>query len=257
MAWEEAVITFYRLNRFGYYFYGVNAPEFGGLGNSLDQLRDWVAPGAKPIANTCTYELDEGEENYRTFCYDIVKHRVTGDHLLTTWNETPSVDGEIASVDGNGVVGNAQVDMTEIPDGHIPGFATYFWFIPEHNVFATIRFRHRNVGVDSMILYLREFLAKFTDHVVSREDGHGGIEILAYSHAGEDYTNIYPRVSANIFKKAGQVDGIMANHQRISKLIRKNTLDPEVHEHTSMWSGLVRALVPDGERWPQKTGPLA
>jgi hypothetical protein len=81
------------------------------------------------LDQTCTYEPSELSERiaYRTFCYDLTSEEDNESFLLTTWNELPSSQGKIASVNGSAPVGDAEVSLTGIPEGNIPGYATYFW----------------------------------------------------------------------------------------------------------------------------------
>jgi hypothetical protein len=87
-------------------------------------------------------------------CADIRTNPDTNDCLLTTWNVTPHAGDQIASIQGNSVVGNPVVVMNNLPAGGIPGFATYFWFIPAQSVLATVRFHHTHNGHQGLDMYL-------------------------------------------------------------------------------------------------------
>ena len=121
---EEVRITFYRILKCGYYQYAAPSPEFGQITDILAQLKTWVSPGRNNISETKTYEIEDADNLYPTYCYDIQNHSGNADYLITTWNETPSHAGQVASVKLDGKVGSADVSMTDIPENSIPGYAT-------------------------------------------------------------------------------------------------------------------------------------
>lgn len=168
---EEAKISFYKIHECGLYKHGEEKPKYGNIANFLDELLDWAKKDGKSLEETCTYAIDESEGISRAFCYDLVIDNQTGDCLLTTWNETPSYEGRVAAVKANSKFGNAEIEFTELPKDSIPGYATYFWFWPTNDVFATIRFQHVYNGKKNLDKYLQEFIAKFSSYVVLSDEG--------------------------------------------------------------------------------------
>ena len=63
----------------------------------------------------------------------------------------------------------------------IPGFPSYFWFVPEKNVFATIRFAHSVQGKSNLDHYLNGFLAIKSHYIVLNHED----EVHGYSHEGQ------------------------------------------------------------------------
>lgn len=239
---ENVKIQFYRIAKCGYYKYGENTPEFGEIGDILNQLYGWVSYNGKSLAETCTYELEDGEDVYRTFCFDIKKNQQTGDFVLVTWNETPTNDGRVVTVNGRQPVGDAEVNFTDFPEGSIPGYATYFWFVPERNVFAAIRFHHTLlVGKSNLERYLREYCAKFTSYAVVEENDDGA-EIAGYSNNGDDIQHLRPDFKSFLYKKPGQVEALRNTIESVTKIIRKNRLSPQVALHRSVWQIMLEGL---------------
>ena len=224
---ETVKIQFYKITRCGYYRYGSDEPEFGDISDILDQLMDWVTAGHKTLAETCTYELDAGEDSHRAFCFDIRKNQRTDDVVLVTWNETPTNEGRVVTVNGQQPVGDAEVSFTNLPEGSIPGYATYFWFVPDQNVFAALRFHHTLlVGRANLERYLREYCAKFTSYVVVEEEDDGA-EILGYAEGDGEPENLRPNFKSCVYRKPGQVDFIRRNVGSITKVTRKNKVRSE------------------------------
>ena len=123
----EARIKFFQIERCGYYKYRSAHPSFGSTADLLEDINNWVS--GKTLSETSTYEpSEEQDENLlRTLCYGIQSHS-NGDVLLTTWNETPTTEGAVASVSMTGDVNSAAIATATIPDGYLPGYPAYFWF---------------------------------------------------------------------------------------------------------------------------------
>jgi len=240
---EEADITFYNIEKCGYYKYGKDSPEFGSVTDVFNELKGWAFADGMTLGETCTYEITESEDILRTFCFGIVKHAPTGDFLLTTWNETPSTEGNVASVEASKPVGQAEVSLTELPAGSIPGYATYFWVIPSHNVLATIRFQHRLNGHKNLVKYMNEFVAKWTKYVVVTDDPEVDHKIIGYSKGqGEEVQPLHPLFRSSLKKKPGQLDFLRAQRVNIRKVIRKNKLSHKVQVDIALWQSLLQKL---------------
>jgi hypothetical protein len=239
---EQVKIQFYRITKCGYYKHGETAPDFGGVADILHQLSEWVSRTGKALSETCTYELEDGEDSYRTFCFDIKRNQQTGDYVLVTWNETPTNEGRVVSVNGQQPVGNAEVSFTDLPEGSIPGYATYFWFVPSRNVFAAIRFHHTLlIGKSNLERYLREYCAKFTSYVVV-EENEDGAKIFGYSNNENDTQHLRAEFRSDLYNKPGQVEALRNSASEITKIIRKNRLRPQVALHRSVWQKMLEGL---------------
>ena len=240
---EEAKITFYNVEKCGLYEYGADDRKLGDLPSFLKQLKFWVTKNNKPLQETCTYSIEESEDIDRTFCYDIRENSKTGDFLLTTWNETPSYQGKVAAVKGASIVGNAQVEFTELPKDSIPGYATYFWFIPDKNVFATIRFQHKLNGKKNLDKYLREFISKFSDYVVLGEEETVDFQIIGYAkNKNESPLNLHPYLTTSIVRKPGQIKYILEQSNKITKITRHNKLIPNLEDSQELWQKALYSL---------------
>ncbi|BBO72699.1 hypothetical protein DSCW_01160 [Desulfosarcina widdelii] len=239
---EEARITFYEIERCGYYRYNHDEPEFGSVLDVMSQLHDWVKQDDCVLGETCTYKVEEGESVYHTYCFDLVKGNPTNDFLLTTWNEVPSVNGQIAAVNATEHVGAATVNLSEIAEGHIPGYATYFWIIPERKIFATICFHNALNGHQNFKKYMKEYIAKFTSYVVAEED-EDQTNIIGYAqNPGEQAQNYLPSFNSRLFRLPSKLEYLRNNHQFIKKIIRKNKLNPDVQENLSFWEWMLRNI---------------
>ncbi|MAV29581.1 MAG: hypothetical protein CL866_01215 [Cycloclasticus sp.] len=239
---ENVKLQFYRISKMGYYRFGQDQPEFGSTSEIFEELSGWVRRDNKALSETCTYELEDGEDEYRAFCFDLVKNRLTGDFVIVTWNETSTNEGRVVTVDGTQSVGNADVNFTDLPEGSIPGYATYFWVVPEHDVFASIRFHHSLlIGKKSFDRYIKEFVAKFTSFVVT-EETEDGVEILGYSDNNDEVYHLNADFKSYLYRKPGQIEYIKQNIDSVTKIIRKNELNPQVELHRTMWQKFLESI---------------
>lgn len=240
---EEAKVTFYQIEKCGLYEYGADDAKIGGVSDFLNQLKAWVEKNDKPLVETCTYAIEESEDVDRTFCYDLITNGVTGDFLLITWNETPSYEGRVAAVQAKSKVGSAKVEFTKLPKDSIPGYATYFWFIPSKNVYATVRFQHRLNGKKNLDKYFKEFISKFSDYVVLADDGEADFNVAGYSEKdGEEPLNLHSQFKTSIVRKTGQIDYILKQKKQIRKITRHNKLSPKIPECQEFWQKVLLNL---------------
>ncbi|MDO9597027.1 MAG: hypothetical protein Q7J47_04830 [Azoarcus sp.] len=234
---EKAKISFYEISDCGYFKRGKEHPVFGSIAATLQNLDDWSQ--GKSLAETKTFEPADGEDVHPAYLMDI---RKLGDTwLVSIWNQTPANESGVASIRGNSSVGSAEVVMNDIEKGSIPGFATYFWFIPSRNLFASIRFQHLWTGQQSLQKYVEAFLASFSNHVVYSDDDDQ-VEILGYANdpAKDAPINLYPRFRTGLLRKPGARELIQQNRINIRKVIRKTVLKLDREEDLSKWQSLLR-----------------
>ena len=191
---EEAKINFYSILKCGFYKHGKKDSIFSDLPTILGRLQNWTMAGDLKLEDTCTFSQKESEDDFmRTFCFDIIPSHETDDFFITTWNETPSNRGRVPSVVADQPVGAATVHLNNIQKGTIPGYATYFWFIPELDTFATIRFQHTLNGHKNLVRYVNGFLEKFSGYAVTTHTDDDNVEITGYREKDtDDVLDLFP-----------------------------------------------------------------
>ncbi|MGG6350609.1 hypothetical protein [Pseudomonas putida] len=240
MALEQAQITFYKINQAGFYKRGeTGQSEFGSSASLLQELSGWSQ--GKSLAVTKTFEPVEGAEFLPVYLMDITADRQ--DWLVTMWNQTPATQGKVAAAMGDSAVGNAQVVMNAIPEGGIPGFATYFWFVPEEGVFASIRFQHLITGQKPMQEYMEAYLGHYSTSVVFTDpDADADLQILGYRRGANDpvRNDVSPRFRTQILKKAGEHNLLLDSAHLIRKVVRKTSLQLNRPEELAFWQKAYR-----------------
>ncbi|AGU51511.1 hypothetical protein VAPA_1c44380 [Variovorax paradoxus B4] len=237
---EEARVTLLKLKACGYFRWGVNhAPEFGDVVETLRDLNRWGQ--GKQLGLTKTFDGDES----KLPAYLVNVHERRGDWLLTLWNEIESTDGAVASIDGYGQVGDADVTMNEFEAGAIPGFATYFWFMPNEGLVATVRFQHSSAGHYQMNKYLHGFMSQFSPHVVVGEElgDDGEVQVLGYrENDAAALTRFRPRFKSELLRKAGPIDFLLERTDRIRKITKRANLLLEERPKRALWEKMLDQL---------------
>jgi hypothetical protein len=223
---EKAKIKFYRVQRCGYYQRGAKKPDFGTISETIDELIAWSH--GKDLGQTCPYQIENGEQFLGTFCFSIIRHSSNADALLVTWNQVPATNNLVASVDATSKVGAATVNLTKTPKNSIPGFATYFWLVPEHSVLATVGFQHPLNGHQAFQKFMREFLAKYTKFtVINTTPSASATEIVGYRQSSDDIvSDLLPSFHSVSARRHGKIEFLKKNQRRIVRIVRKNTLNP-------------------------------
>lgn len=238
MTIETAHFSFYKITQCGYFARGEDTPNFGTIQEVLEDLRSWS--NGKKLIETKVAAVEESDTSGNTYLLDIQTSQNTW--LISTWNETASTNGRIASVQAESDVGNATVHMNDIVEGSIPGYATYFWIIPDRRVFATVRFNHPFIAQKPFRSYLNKFMECYGRHVVVGEANEDSdYPILGYVNTEKDEPHhFYPRFFTELLKKPGKKQFLLDNIANITKVIRKEELDLSQTEILTFWQKLLR-----------------
>lgn len=224
-------VTFYRIQRCGHYKGHDKMPALGGVTRTLLDISHW-ARGLK-LEQTKTYTPAEGG-SLPVYLADVGQSGKTW--LITLWNETHGVDEKVPSLMANAGVGQAAVILNEPKAGSIPGFATYFWFIPDLEVFATLRFARPFTGQTGLQSYISSFLEYFSSFCVREADAEGDIRVIGYRDgADDDVQQLYPRFRARIFTKPGNHDYVLNNAEGVRRIVKKDVLQLAAREDLSLW----------------------
>lgn len=244
MVTETATITFYNIHKCGYYRYGASEAAFGDCLDLLTDLNLWAA--GKTLKQTKTYEANN--EVLPAYLLDV---KQDGDNfVLLLWNEVPSTNQSVPSVEEDARFGvGPAVILNEIREGSIPGFATYFWFVPSKGLVASIKLRHALTGQKAMQCYMHSFLKQSSNRVVSElvEKGDGSYEILIKGYKmyptddAATKKRHYPQFLTGMMKNPGKHDIIRQNANNISKVEKVVELDLAKPDELGLWQKILVA----------------
>jgi len=242
---EKVKLKFYTIDRCGYRKYGEEGEYLTDITDTLDNLKEWIEDLTLQQTLT-TNALSAATERTQTYCIDVIKS-ANNNYLLVTWNRSESTNGAISSIHQDEPVATAStnVESTDLPDDHIPGYATYFWFIPEDNILATIKFNHISNGHIAMNNYLKGFLTRHSKYtvVVEDEENRGNYEIVGYGESPDNYDeDLHPYFSSSLKRLPGKIDYIKDRRRDIKKVIRKTTITQEVTSDANLFEKLMYHL---------------
>lgn len=158
-------IISYQVEKCGYY---AKKGELcsSDLIETLEDLSKWVE--GKTLALTCPEEPQELQDSEEAipYCFCVKKLASTNNYLLVLWNRVLSNEGSVQSVSERAVVGKANVSLTALKDGDIPGYPSYFYFIADKNLLFGLRPPGtRTDGHRALRKFLNYFLRVGTRHV--------------------------------------------------------------------------------------------
>lgn len=224
-------LTIYDVRRCGYYRRGKwDHPYFGDIDSVLTDLAIWVT--GQQMRQTQTFTPGEDEEDmHPVYCFDLAKSHSSRDVLLTTWNAVPMVEGGVPAARGNAHVGDVDVTLATVGVDDIPGYPTYFYFMPTEGLVVTVRPEGKtHNGHKGMVRYLQSFMTYCAPCVVI-DDTEPDLDasVLGYKVPGEMIVRqLVPRFWSRIKRVPGKLDFLRAERARIRKVIRRDTLQTVV-----------------------------
>ncbi|MDK9420830.1 hypothetical protein PO857_003142 [Pectobacterium carotovorum] len=219
----DAKIKFFDINRFGYYKYGSKSPVLGGITDTLTHLNKWAKDG-REFVNTLTYQDDKESDLRNTYYCGSAFEKQHGDSLLTLWAEVPNDSGVIYGMPPLEKPGKVDMLTTGFSvNKAIPGFPCYFWFIPEENVFASIKFEHSLQGKSNLDNYINGFLLNKSPYrVLDNND-----KVIGFSADGKennDSSKISPKFYA-VGKKYDEIQAeLISNLHRITRILKREKI---------------------------------
>ena len=212
-------LDFYNIIKCGYFERAEAQPSFGSINDLFTDFDNWI--DGKSVQLTKTFERGKYLNRLPVYCYDFFRSEETQDVLLVTWNETMNDDGTVYSISGNSQVGHSEINLTPVPDGNIPGYATYFWFISELGLLCSIRPESQALnGHDNLKTYLKNFLeispsfTLYDDNIISGYTDdliHGAKPVI-------------PKFETRTKYRDTQIEAIRNRVNSIRKIVAKNKL---------------------------------
>lgn len=240
---EEIHLAYFKVKRSGYYRFGEETRSFFQPAEMLNEIQTWAQ--GKDLGLTRLYNPPAGSDVLPVYLLGLEKSG--DDWVIAMWNETPHHKAGVPSIMLNSQVGQAVVHMNGVVKNSRPGFATYFWWSTDKDVLASIRFRHNVTGQVALRDYMRHYLDHESSHVIA---GHGpatqggSIPIVGYTNLPDNLPlKVYPRFETEAYRRpGGDREHVKANVSRITKVIRKGSLEVTAVQDRVMFENVVRFL---------------
>ncbi len=237
---EKVKLRFYQIDRCGYYERNSDKVALSSVEETLDEIKDWLVD--KTLEKTKTTSSSKVKtDRLPVYCTGLKKG--TKSYIMTTWNQTESTKSGVSSIPLSEPLTSLseKVEIKKLSKGYIPGYATYFWFIPEDNIMATIRLNHVENGHVGLDAYIKGYLSRYSKFRIVKKDPLDKlkINIIGYGNSKTDFkNNIYPQFNTRPKRLKGNTDYIHTNINQITKIIRKCSIDQTKDKD----SGLLRSL---------------
>ncbi|EJO2021566.1 hypothetical protein RQY88_004272 [Vibrio vulnificus] len=224
---ERASIRFYDVKQCGLYKPRARHSTLGSFNEILNNICNWANEPGRLVLNTCSYEVGEDfdQEFLETYLVSANMHRETGDYLFCFWNRTHATGDSVYALDANAQLTNVSEQtfhQGRLPESSIPGYATYFWFVPSKSVMATITFGNPRSGMNAFSYWLENFFrtesryATFDDN--DQFTGYHGAD-------GTIYNDLEPRFIKQLYRNPSKRQLILSNCQHIRGIIRRINLE--------------------------------
>jgi len=239
---KKITITFHDIEECGIYKRGEEEKVASGVQELLNDAWDWTLNDNKPLAETCPYEIPKSGNYLRTFMIGLESYS-SASFLVSTWNETPTQEGAVASLDGSSPADGVEVKLTEMAPNAIPGYPTYFWFLPSLGVYATIQVDHGLNGNAGLNAFLRAAVKQCVNQVRWEKSDDGSLRIAGYAiNSDEAEKGFVGRFKSSLRRRPAQLDYLRENTHRIRKLHRKHQLSYEIPDDRSLFEKLMTNL---------------
>ncbi|YCT77970.1 hypothetical protein QV000_08945 [Stenotrophomonas maltophilia] len=244
MVVDKVNITFHAVSACGFYRYGEADPEFGLLPDLLDQLKIWSA--GKSLGDTQISNVAGGDV-LPVYLYGIDTH-VSGAVLISMWNELPVTgDNNVTSVAANDLVGKAVQHMNPVKKGTIPGFPTYFLFLPGVDAFATLKVEGLITAQAAFQGYCEQFWATKSSYAVKLPPDPEDPDLIVtfgYRDDPKDDPNpkLYPRFRTKLFSKPAVTDEIVKRWDDIREVQRSSTITFKTAPQRKAWQQGIRLM---------------
>jgi len=233
---DLGLVTFFEFNACGLYptfkeDRGDSETAFG-LAKTLEELKDWVI-AQDDVENTLPADIPELSTRNKVLCKSVSHDANTGDYLFVFWKCLDDDSGKLSGVYSNASVGDSTNDSVSFAtDEHsgrplLVGHPMYYWFIPELNIFASIKFKKSSCYTDGVSNFIREAIKHriespyrnviFDDEgnksIVFRDSNNQSLKYLFYPEMMEvklnnmDLNTIAPRVTHIVVRES--ISGIL------------------------------------------------
>jgi len=225
------------------FFTAKKTPEFCSLKDCLSNFHDWT--NGKKLEDTLTFKVDGGDVQ-EAYCFSMHKSNSSGNYLLTTWNKVPMAEGGVPTANGSAKVGHVDVKIAHVANGNIPGYPTYFYFIPSKSVVFAMRSSWQpHNGHQGLVKMITGFLETASPYVVTNSiSSTGEIEIVGFRDKNDRTApkQLVVQYESVLLKLAGRVDYLRRNHSLIRKIVFRNTLDTSIAAEKSLMYSVLQKI---------------
>ncbi|MDD9210806.1 hypothetical protein [Aeromonas dhakensis] len=243
----EGLVTFFEYKKLGFYQRGTDYSEPLGMDELLSDMLQWHNERVS-LEDTLPWSEETPGYNGRKKVYlkSIERNPDTGDYLMILWRAVGSGDG-IYGMRSNAALDDDRLyNANDAAEGEnvIWGEALYYWFIPEMNVFASIKFP-RSVS-DTLLCnrYISAFVelqSSIRQRVVERKESTNGTAYLSVHFQGDNGNNLWFRAESQQYRKLTKGADLNRIADDIESFVKRDVVSAQVMRESG-WERFCRNL---------------
>ncbi len=244
------IVTFFKYTQLGFYRYHTDEYcEPMEMDVLLATLHEWFQDR---ISLEDTLLWDDETPGYsgrkKVYLKAIERDERTGDYILVLWRAVGGGDGVY------GIKADARLDDNRLYDANdaangervIWGEASYYWFVPSRNLFASIRFPNSIADTRLMNSFFKDFILLHADirekYREIREGTHGSYTTVSFpSHREGETENLWFRISSKQYTKLTTQADLGAIARDITHFVKREVISAR-EENQSGWTRLFGRL---------------
>ncbi|WP_169294631.1 hypothetical protein [Advenella sp. EE-W14] len=231
---QEAKIIFYKIEECGYYKFRSNDHVYGDINLFLSDLKEWSS--SRNTKDTKLFEPEQGSYQHPIYLADL-KNNEHNDWVVVLWNEVPTSDGNVMSLPGLKKVGNATLNLSSVGPDDIPGFPTFFWFISDSNLIATINMNHSYGGKSGMNKYIYDFIKYHTPYAkhTKSEDSLKKNVVAYLTPSNNELLKLKSNLKISPIRILGNHEKIINSANEIARITTKAELNALTKNTKALW----------------------
>ncbi|QUM75080.1 hypothetical protein HWV00_01830 [Moritella sp. 24] len=165
---DRGLISFFEVTSCGFYRYQnkKNIHIEGSMEESLSMVDNWLR--GRDFTETLPWD-EESSTRTRVYGKTLATDEKTKDTVFVLWKRFDDGSGKISGISpdakfGSSITDSVQIGTTVKGGAAILGDPMYYWFIPEHNVIASINFSHSSAATDDVCDYIKRCIDLRIDH---------------------------------------------------------------------------------------------
>ncbi|EDF9717394.1 hypothetical protein ACH11I_002364 [Salmonella enterica subsp. enterica] len=247
---STGLVTFFKYTQLGFYRHG-NDDYYEPLkmGDLLASLHGWFQ---ERISLEDTLLWDDETPGYsnrkKVYLKAIEKDDQTGEYILVLWRAVGSGDGVYGIKADARLDDNTLYDANNAAEGErvIWGEASYYWFVPSQDLFASIRFPNSIADTHLMNVFFRDFICLHADIREKRrevkEGKHGSYTTVSFPAQGEGETgNLWFRINSKQYTKLTTRADLGAIARDITHFVKRDVIAAR-EENQPDWTRLFGGL---------------
>jgi hypothetical protein len=166
---ENGLVTFFDVTQCGLYRLKDRKQQWeeGGFVETLSSIYTWLE--GRDVDQTLPWDPNSHENRPKIYCKSLHKDSENGDYFFVFWKQFGEGSGAINGIFPKSKVNDDNQDTHKVNANIkgqelILGQAMYYWFIPEFNLIASIRFPGSCADTDAIQFYIRKLITLRVSH---------------------------------------------------------------------------------------------